>query len=109
MKTDDWLEMLNVMWDVAQEYLKRIGGDIVKRVEENPKAYHIGEQPFFTFTHELRVGGQFAERTNSAWMDWKFPRAYEVPLKVTHEKIEVPFEEKKSKPTSKKRANKKGK
>ena len=108
MKTDDWLEMLNVMWDVAQEYLKRIGGDIVKRVEENPKAYHIGEQPFTTFTHELRVGGQFAERINSAWIDWKFPNAYEVPLKVTHDKIEIPFETE-SKPTAKKRANKKGK
>jgi hypothetical protein len=91
MRTEDWLEMLNVMWAVAQEYLRRIGGDIVKRVEENPKAYHIGEYPFTTFTHELRVGGQFAERINSAWIDWKFPNAYEVPLAITREKIEIPF------------------
>lgn len=108
MRTEDWKEMLAVMWDVAQEYLKRIGGDIVKRVTDNPKAYHIGEQPFFTLTHEIRVGGQFAERINSAWIDWKFPNAYEFTLKVTHEKIEIPFETE-SKPASKKRANKKGK
>lgn len=108
MRTEDWKEMLAVMWDVAQEYLKRIGGDIVKRVTENPKAYHIGEQPFFTLTHEIRVGGQFAERINSAWIDWKFPNAYEVPLKVTRDKIEIPFETE-SKPTAQKRANKKGK
>jgi hypothetical protein len=101
MKTDDWLEMLNVMWDVAQEYLKRIGGDIVKRVKDNMKAYHIGELDFFTFTHELRVGGQFAERINSAWIDWKFPNAYEFPLIVTHDKIEIPFETE-GKPTAKK-------
>ena len=95
MRTDDWMDMLDVMWGVAQEFLKRIGGDIVKRVEENPKAYHIGEQPFTTFTHELRVGGQFAERINSAWIDWKFPNAYEFPLKVTHDKIEIPFKNEK--------------
>ena len=95
MRTEDWKEMLAVMWDVSQEYLKRIGGDIVKRVEENQKAYHIGEMPFTTFTHELRVGGQFAERINSAWIDWKFPHAYEFPLKVTHDKIEIPFKNEK--------------
>jgi len=91
MRTKDWLQLLDMMWTVAQEYLRRIGGDIVKRVEENPNAYHIGEQPFTTFTHELRVGGQFAERINSAWIEWKFPHAYEVPLAITREKIEIPF------------------
>jgi hypothetical protein len=100
MRTEEWKEMLNVMWDVAQEYLKRIGGDIVKRVKENPQKYHIGQMEFTTFTHELRVGGQFAERINSAWIDWKFPNAYEVPLTVTRDKIEIPFDE--SKPTAKK-------
>jgi hypothetical protein len=111
LRTDDWLEMLEVMWDVAQEYLKRIGGDIEKRVSDNPKAYHIGEHPFTTLTHELRVGGQFAERINSAWVDWKFPRACEVPLKITREKIEIPYEKPKKtgKPKATKRTNKKGK
>jgi hypothetical protein len=91
MRTEDWKEMMAVMWAVSQEYLRRIGGDIVKRVEENSKAYHIGEMPFTTFTHELRVGGQFAERINSAWIDWKFTHAFEVPLVITREKIEIPF------------------
>jgi hypothetical protein len=112
MRTEDWKEMLAVMWDVAQEYLKRIGGDIEKRVTENQEAYHIGEHPFTTFTHELRVGGQFAERINSAWMDWKFPRAHEVSLKITREKIEIPYEKKQKKtgkPKATKRTNKKGK
>ena len=95
MRTEDWKEMLEVMWGVAQEYLKRIGGDIVKRVRENQKAYHVGEMDFTTFTHELRVGGQFAERINSAWIDWKYPHAYEVNLTITRDKIEIPFKESK--------------
>lgn len=106
MRTEDWKEMLAVMKDVADELLKRLGGDIEKRVSENPEKYHIGELPFATFTHELRVGGQMAERINSAWMDWKFPNAVKFPLVVSQSKIEIPFE---SKPKTKKSTNKKGK
>ena len=103
MRTEDWKEMLAVMWDVANELLKRIGGDIEKRVRENQEAYKVEK---FGLTHELRVGGQMAERINSAWMDWKFPNAAQFPLAVTQEKIEIPFV---SKPQPKKRTSKKGK
>jgi hypothetical protein len=68
--------------------LKRIGGDIERRVKENPEAYHLEQ---FGLTHEMRVGGQMAERINSAWMEYKFPVAAQFPLRVTQEKIEVPF------------------
>ena len=108
MRTEDWKEMLAVMWDVAQEYLERIGGDIVKRVTDNPKAYHIGEMKHTTLTHEIRVGGQFAERIKSAWIDYKFPHAYEVPLAITRDKIEIPFEPT-SNPKRTKRTNSKAK
>ena len=91
MSREDFKEMLAVMWDVAMEYLQRIGGDIVKRVQDNPEAYHIGEM--FDLPHEIRVGGQFAERINSAWMEWKFPNALQLPLKMTAEKIAPNFEE----------------
>ena len=104
MRTEDWKEMLGVMWDVANELLKRLGGDIVKRVNENPEAYKVEK---FGLTNELRVGGQMAERINSAWMDYKFPNAVQFPLVVTQEKIEVPFVE--SKPKTSKRTNKKDK
>ena len=103
MRTEDWKEMLGVMWDVANELLKRLGGDIVKRVNENPEAYKVEK---FGLTHELRVGGQMAERINSAWMDYKFPNAVQFPLVVTREKIEIPFD---GKPKTKKSTNRKGK
>ena len=94
MKTSDWKEMLDVMWDVANELLNRIGGDIVKRVQDNPEAYHIEQ---FGLTHEIRVGGQMAERINSAWIDWKFPYAAKYPLVVSSEKIEVEYKPKRQK------------
>lgn len=91
MKTEDWREMFAVAWSVANEYLKRIGGDIVARVQANEKAYHIGEYDFTTLTHEIRVGGQICERIVSAWMDWKFPDATQFPMLTVADKIEVPF------------------
>jgi hypothetical protein len=55
----------------------------------------------------MRVGGQMAERINSAWMDYKFPNAAQFPLRVTQEKIEVPFVG--GKPQTAKRRNRKEK
>lgn len=88
MRTDDWKQMQAMAWDICQEYLKRIGGDIDKRIKENPEAYHLGQ---FNAKHEERVGGQFMERINSAFVDWKFPSALCVNLRVTSEKIDNPL------------------
>ena len=114
MKTEDWKEMLAVMWDVANELLKRLGGDMEKRVRENADAYKVGE---FGLTLEMRAGGQMAERINSAWMDWKFPNAAVFPMKLIGDKIEVTFvgggqestTKKASKPKNTRRTNKKDK
>lgn len=84
LKKEDFLELLDIMWTVANDYLKEIGGDIDKRVKENAKAYHLEE---LGLTHERRVGGQFGERIASAWLDWKYPQAKTFPLVITREKI----------------------
>ena len=87
-RTEDWQQMVQMAWDVVQEYLKRIGGDIEKHVKKNPEAYHLDR---FNVKHETRVGGQFCERMVSAWIDWKHPNAYQVQLRVTSEKIDNPW------------------
>ena len=88
MRIDDWKQMQQMAWDICQEYLKHIGGDIEKHVKENPEAYRLDT---FTVKHQMRVGGQFMERINSAFVDWKFPNAMNVPLVVTQVKIDNPF------------------
>lgn len=112
MEREDWLEMVACAWDVANEFLNRIGGDIDKRINENPKKYHIGEMEFTDLLNERRVGGNICERIVSAWNDWKHPNALQFPLVITSEKITpndvTPKPKAKSKPTGKKRANKKG-
>ena len=92
MKTDDWKEMVAVAWDVTNEYLKRIGGDIDKRIEANPEKYHIGQYDFTDQPNERRVGGNICERIVSAWADWKYPNAAQYKLVITAEKIAPNFE-----------------
>lgn len=92
MEAEEWKEMVAVAWDVANEYLKRIGGDIDKRIEENPDKYHIGQHEFTDQPNERRVGGNICERIVSAWADWKHPSAVQFPLIVTSDKIAPNFE-----------------
>ena len=92
MAVDDWKEMVAVAWDVANEYLKRIGGDIDKRIEDNPEKYHIGQHQYMDQPNERRVGGNICERIVSAWADWKHPNAAQFPLVVTREKIAPNYE-----------------
>jgi hypothetical protein len=42
---------------------------------------------FTDLLNERRVGGNICERIVSAWNDWKFPNALQVPLVVTAQKI----------------------
>lgn len=92
MNTEDWKEMVAVAWDVTAEYLKRIGGDIDKRIEQNPEKYHIGQYEFTDQANERRVGGNICERIVSAWADWRHPNAAQFPMVVMAEKIEPNFE-----------------
>lgn len=92
MEVNDWREMVACAWDVANEYLKRIGGDIDKRIEAMPEKYHIGEHPFTDQANERRVGGNICERIVSAWADCYHPNAAQFPLVVTAAKLAPNFE-----------------
>lgn len=120
MKTEEWREMVACAWDVANEYLKRIGGDIDKRIEAMPEKYHIGQVEFCDQPNERRVGGNICERIVSAWADCYHPNAAQFPLVVTAAKIAPNFDKpdgepsgtvaaKPSKPQTTKRTNRKGK
>ena len=120
MATEDWKKMVACAWDVANEYLKRIGGDIDKRIQENPTKYHLDEMEFTDQPNERRVGGNICERIVSAWADCYHPNAAQFPLVVTAAKIAPNFDKpdgepsgtvaaKPSKPQTTKRTNRKGK
>ena len=121
MLTEDWKKMVACAWDVANEWLRRIGGDIDKRIQENPAKYHLDEMEFTNQANERRVGGNICERIVSAWADHYHPNAAQFPLVITRAKIapnfeptpdtKVPGTERKtaSKPQARKRTNRKEK
>ena len=74
----DFKELFGVVWTVVCEYLKKIGYDVDGRVLENPEKYHLAQS---SLEYQRRIGGQLCERIVSAWIDWKFANAKEVPVR----------------------------
>lgn len=107
LKREEWLEMVACAWDVANEFWKRIGGNIDKRIKDNPEKYHLDKMEFTDLPNERRVGGNICERIVSAWMEWKHPNALKYPMVVTATKIAP--NDSPGKPNAKKRTNRKEK
>ena len=75
----DFRRMMKLVWAVLDEFVKR-AGDIDARIDADPEGYHVAR---LGRKYAYRIGGQIAERMISAWMDWQFPQAKQVPVKVT--------------------------
>ena len=80
MKSKDVKMMVNTIWSIVNDYMDIIGGDIDKRICDMPEAYHI---PHHSIEYQRRVGGQLCERLVSAWIDWWYPEAKEIPIVFT--------------------------
>lgn len=79
MQAKDFRRMMRVVWNLLEEYLKVVGTDIDARLSDNAKAYHLDKTPR---AYQYRIGGQLGERIISAWIDWQFPKAMEMPFKT---------------------------
>lgn len=84
MQTKQAKMMISTIRNIVNEYLRVIGKDIDKRINSMPEKYHLPQQ---SIEYQRRVGGQVCERLISAWIDWRFPEAKEIPLKFTGEAI----------------------
>ena len=83
MHIGEWRSMLNFVWETVNEYLKRIGGDIDKRIESDRDKYHLSTS---SIEYQRRVGGQLCERLISAWIDSQYPNALQVGMTITSKK-----------------------
>lgn len=79
MYSGSFREMMAMVWSVIEKYLSVTGTDIDARIREHAQAYHLG---FSTVSYQRRIGGQLCERLISAWIDWKWPEAKEIPIVV---------------------------
>ena len=88
MAKKDMQEMVNVIWNIVERYVKETGIEIDKRIAQNPDKYHMNERNWHaTLAFQRRIGGQMCERIVSAWIDWKFPNQKEVPMVTTQAAI----------------------
>ena len=84
MPRGEFLRMTDDIGFILGKWLEAIGSDIDGRINASKRKYHI---PGSSVAYQRRVGGQLCERIASAWIDWKFPEAREVPVIVTGQPI----------------------
>lgn len=86
MPSDKFREMMKLISDLLKRWVKKVGKDIEGRIAADPQKYHVGEDPVWTPEYQYRIGGELGERIISAWIDWQFPDAEQVPVTITSER-----------------------
>jgi len=89
VRREDFLDMIQTIYSIIDEYLMVVGMDIDGRIEENPKAYHIGEMPFLTQKYQYRIGGLLGERITNAMLRHRFPKIKHYKAIVTQNAIRL--------------------
>jgi hypothetical protein len=86
MKREDFLEYIEFISKVLNEYLKVVGTDIEKRIEENKDKYLKSFTPNNTVEYQYRIGGYLAERLTNVFMIKKFKRLKPYGVIITENK-----------------------
>jgi hypothetical protein len=84
MRSKDAKLMISTILSIVDDYISFVGKDIDGRINDMPEKYHM---PYSTMEYQRRIGGQLCERLVSAWIDWQFPNAKEIPVRFTEEAI----------------------
>ena len=69
MKREDFKEYVKFVFEILDEYLKIVGTDIRKRIEDNKDKYLKDFSPNNSADYQYRIGGYLGERlTNLFYM-----------------------------------------
>lgn len=72
-------EMINLVFDVLDDFVNIVGEDIDARIKQNEGKYMFLPASA-RHEYQYRMGGHLGERITSAWIDWKFPDALNVDI-----------------------------
>lgn len=86
MRREDFLIYIKFIKDVLDEYLKIVGTDIYKRIEDNKDKYLKKNYPNNTVEYQYRIGGYLAERLTGVFICKHFKRARAYEIKITEKK-----------------------
>ena len=96
MKRSDFIDYIQFINAVLDEYLKEIGTtDIVKHIEDNKDKYLKRFPPNDSVEYQYRIGGYLSERITNIFMMQRFKKMKIYPVKITEAKYD---NEKKIKP-----------
>lgn len=72
-------EMINLVFDVLDDFVNIVGEDIDARINQNKEKYMFLPESA-RHEYQYRMGGHLGERITSAWIDWQFPNALNVDI-----------------------------
>lgn len=77
------------MSDVLNEYVKIVGTDINKRIEDNKDKYLKSFYPNNTIDYQYRIGGYLAERLTNVFILKRFKSIMACPVIITEKKYNL--------------------
>jgi hypothetical protein len=89
MKREDFKEYIDFIFSILDEYLKIVGTDINKRIDDNKDKYLKNFYPNNTVEYQYRIGGYIAERLTNLFMMYKFKKIKTYPVIVTEDKYNL--------------------
>jgi len=68
LRRSDFLSYIDFVWSVLDDYLKIVGTDIKKRIQDNYSKYVKPYTPCNTAEYQFRIGGYLGERLTNVWL-----------------------------------------
>lgn len=89
MKKEDFIEYINFVKGVLDEYVNIVGTDIEKRINENKDKYLKSFSPNNTVEYQYRIGGYLAERLTNVFILKQFKKIKCYPMILTEQKYNI--------------------
>jgi len=86
MKKNDFLDYVSFVDGIMNEYLKIVGEDIKKRIEDNRDKYIKDFSPNNTFEYQYRLGGYLIERLTNIFLFRRVRRVTTYRVVITEKK-----------------------
>ena len=86
MKSEDFIEYMKFIMGVLDEYVKIVGTDINKRIEDNKDKYLKSFYPNNTQEYQYRIGGYLGERCTNLFLLTHFKKIKTYSVIVTEDK-----------------------
>ena len=86
MKKEDFIEYVDFVKGALDEFVKVIGTDIEKRIEDNKDKYLKDFSPNDEVWYQYRIGGYLGERLTSVFILKKFERVKAYKMIITEQK-----------------------